>query len=141
MNLVVDASIAIHWYIDGPDTVAALEVLNGGDTLIAPDLLIPEICNTAWKLQRVGRITREHGRRIIGILASPFAQFFKNEDVADRAYLIATELDHPVYDCYYLALAEREKCLFATADQRLTACVGRSKWSPLLKRLPGRSSA
>jgi predicted nucleic acid-binding protein len=32
---------------------------------------------------------------------------------------LARRLSHPVYDCVYLALAERERARFVTADQRL----------------------
>jgi predicted nucleic acid-binding protein len=36
-----------------------------------------------------------------------------------RAMDMARHLGHPVYDCVYLALAEREDAAFVTADQRL----------------------
>jgi predicted nucleic acid-binding protein len=32
---------------------------------------------------------------------------------------LARRLNHPIYDCVYLALAERERARFVTADQRL----------------------
>ena len=32
---------------------------------------------------------------------------------------LARRLDHPLYDCVYLALAEREEATLVTADQRL----------------------
>jgi predicted nucleic acid-binding protein len=37
------------------------------------------------------------------------------------------ELDHPVYDCFYLALAERERAPLISADKRLLAAAQRSK--------------
>jgi predicted nucleic acid-binding protein len=36
-----------------------------------------------------------------------------------EALALACHLDHPVYDCLYLALARREAALLLTADQRL----------------------
>jgi predicted nucleic acid-binding protein len=36
-----------------------------------------------------------------------------------RAMQVARRLHHPVYDCVYLALAEREDATFITADRRL----------------------
>jgi len=36
-----------------------------------------------------------------------------------RAMGVARRLGHPVYDCVYLALAEREHAAFVTADHRL----------------------
>ena len=36
-----------------------------------------------------------------------------------EALALACHLDHPVYDCLYLALARREAAVLVTADQRL----------------------
>jgi predicted nucleic acid-binding protein len=41
---------------------------------------------------------------------------------------IAGELDHPVYDCFYLALAELERTILVTADTRLLGKVGSTSW-------------
>ena len=40
---------------------------------------------------------------------------------AARAVAIARELDHPVYDCFYLALSEALDAPLITADGRLLA--------------------
>jgi predicted nucleic acid-binding protein len=37
---------------------------------------------------------------------------------------LAIRLKHPIYDCFYLALAERERCALVTADARLIAAKG-----------------
>jgi predicted nucleic acid-binding protein len=37
--------------------------------------------------------------------------------------VIARELDHAIYDCLYLALAEAEEVAMVTADRRLLAAV------------------
>ena len=38
-----------------------------------------------------------------------------------EALALACHLDHPVYDCLYLALARREAAVLLTADQKLIA--------------------
>ncbi len=43
--------------------------------------------------------------------------------IANTAGDMALRLDHPVYDCFYLALAAREDVLFVTADARLIDAV------------------
>jgi predicted nucleic acid-binding protein len=50
-GLVVDASLAIKWFIDEPDSAEALAVLR--HPISAPDLLAPECANILWK--KVGR--------------------------------------------------------------------------------------
>jgi predicted nucleic acid-binding protein len=37
----------------------------------------------------------------------------------EAATQISIDLDHPAYDCVYLALAIENKCHFVTADERL----------------------
>ncbi|MBX9826741.1 MAG: type II toxin-antitoxin system VapC family toxin [Xanthobacteraceae bacterium] len=60
----------------------------------------------------------------------------------DRALAIGIELRHPVYDCFYLALAEQRHCQLATADERLIARCAGTPFAKLIKPLtnkpPGR---
>ena len=44
-------------------------------------------------------------------------------------------LDHPVYDCLYLALAEAEDARLVTADQRLLTRLRGSAWEELARPL------
>jgi predicted nucleic acid-binding protein len=61
-----------------------------------------------------------------------------------RAYLhaataLAIELDHPAYDCIYVALAMARGCVFATADRRLvrkSRQVARSEVAAVIVDLP-----
>ena len=41
---------------------------------------------------------------------------------------LAHALDHPIYDCLYLALADREDVGLVTADARLVEKVARTAW-------------
>ena len=42
-----------------------------------------------------------------------------------EALALACHLDHPVYDCLYLALARREAATLVSADRRLNALAER----------------
>ena len=42
-----------------------------------------------------------------------------------EALALACHLDHPVYDCLYLALARREAATLITADRRLQQLAAR----------------
>jgi predicted nucleic acid-binding protein len=43
-----------------------------------------------------------------------------------RAYEISSQVRIGVYDCLYVALAEREGCALLTADDRLARALGQS---------------
>jgi predicted nucleic acid-binding protein len=42
---------------------------------------------------------------------------------------IARDLDHPDYDCFYLALAEQRQATLVTADRRLLNRVRGTQWA------------
>jgi predicted nucleic acid-binding protein len=44
---------------------------------------------------------------------------------------ISRALDHPVYDCFYLALAEDRHATLVTADGRLLNRLQDTQWAPL----------
>ena len=61
MSLVVDASVALKWFLtEEPQAAQALAIVQDGTTLIAPDFLIAEVCNAAWRLARLGRSSQLH---------------------------------------------------------------------------------
>ena len=45
------------------------------------------------------------------------------EALADAAIALAIRLRHPIYDCFYLTLAARERCALITADARIIAAA------------------
>jgi len=51
-------------------------------------------------------------------------------DLAPRAVAIARELDHPVYDCLYVTLAEERRAKLVTADTRLLQKLQQTRWEP-----------
>jgi predicted nucleic acid-binding protein len=61
VSLVVDASVALKWFLtEEPQDAQALAIVQDGTTLIAPDFLIAEVCNAAWRSARLGRISQLH---------------------------------------------------------------------------------
>lgn len=50
MTFVVDASIAVPWLFERESSQRSEAALSSGERLIAPDLVIAEITNAAWRL-------------------------------------------------------------------------------------------
>ena len=124
--LVVDASVAVLWSLDqrGTDRAAALR---GEDGLIAPSLIVVEIGNAVWKAVRRGDLPPEHAVTAVEIALGPLQELKPAEELRGRALEIALELDHPIYDCFYLALAERDTVPLVSANWRLVAKAKRLK--------------
>jgi predicted nucleic acid-binding protein len=107
----------------------------GDEPLVAPDLVVAEVTNAAWKLARAGEISDEHGARIAAAIPAAFSALVGAARLSARAFALAHELDHPVYDCLYLALAEIEDVRMVTADRRLLARLRGSAWQELARPL------
>ena len=130
MTLIVDASVALKWYLDDePHAPEARAILQAGESFIAPDIVIAEVCNAAWRGVRVGRISKPQAQSIARSLPRLFDEFVSGAALAERGVFIASELDHSVYDCFYLALAEARGVRLITADGRLLAKLGGSPWA------------
>ena len=118
---VVDASVAFGWFaaVPGSEQAARLLEAEPARQLLAPDLVLVELLNTGWKCLRLGAITSEQFQVLSLRAAEPFHRLVPAAALLERAGHWCRELDHPAYDCLYVALAEREAATLITADQRL----------------------
>jgi predicted nucleic acid-binding protein len=118
VTLIVDASVAVRWFVDGPYRDQARSLRKIEDSLLAPTLLLAEVGNAFWKLLRVGQVAQKDAIAALTLLSSGTPQLIPIEAFLSRAFALAAELDHPVYDCLYLALAEQHDGRVITADRR-----------------------
>lgn len=135
MALIVDASVAIKWFVDEPGSGVARQLWRDQPDLLAPDLMVLEVCNAAWRKVRLGQASRAQAEQIAERLRQGIVDLRPTAPLAPRATEIALTVDHPVYDCFYLALAEREGAELVTADQRLNERLRRTAWASLVRGL------
>ena len=123
MTLVVDASVALKWLAQEDGTDRALALLERGEPIVAPDLILAEVCNAAWKSLRRHELSPLQFEAVVNDVAQPFARLVPLDQLIRPAAALRRRLDHPVYDCLYLALADAEGLPVVTADQRLLGAV------------------
>ena len=135
MTIVVDASVALRWcfQLDGSDR--AEELLRSDDHLIAPDLVIAEITNAAWKFVIFDRMMAEAAISAVREIAKAFEELVPTSLLKDRALALAIELRQPAYDCIYLALAEQSTSPLVTADDRLIRRCADTRFEKLVRSL------
>jgi predicted nucleic acid-binding protein len=119
MTLVVDASVALKWFVEEDGSAAAAALLMSPEFLVAPDLIVPELCNAAWKAVRAGAMLPEQHAHAASRLAAAFDELAPTALLARRATELSRLLDHPAYDCFYLALSEQRDARLVTADRKL----------------------
>jgi predicted nucleic acid-binding protein len=126
VTLVVDASVAAKWVLP-EDAAERAAALRGTDDFLAPALIYAEIGNAVWKRALWNELSTADALRALESAIGIFTMLVPIAELAARATEIAIELRHPIYDCFYLALAERERCALVSADTRLLAVAKRVK--------------
>jgi predicted nucleic acid-binding protein len=129
MNVVVDASIVLKWFVVEEDSRAALLVRTEHD-IAAPDFLLIE-CRNAL-LNKVRRRELEPAQAedaesgldeiALGIAILPSSPLLRD------AFTIALDLGEPIYDCIYLAAALATSRTLITAGERFAAKVSKSRF-------------
>ena len=118
MSWVVDASVAVKWYVQEKLHEEAFRLLEDATPLVAPDWIIQEVSHALFRKWRNDEIAMDQVRVIIALLPSSLAELYRSTTLTERAMEIAFALNHPVYDCLYLACAEIAEAPVITADQR-----------------------
>ena len=118
--MIVDASVALKWLVDEDHSDVARALLGRVD-LMAPTLIHAEVGNAIWKKRRRGEFSDEADLASLpGRLAS-ILPTIDETPMMDRALTLAIEMDHPIYDCVYLAVAAALDQDLVTADLRFAS--------------------
>jgi predicted nucleic acid-binding protein len=122
VTVVVDASVAVKWVSveEGSDAAARLQL---SEPLASPDFLIVECANALRIKARPQEISPQEAQAGLAAIQATPIRLFSSSNYASEAQRLAFELDHPVYDCLYLAVALVWKFVLVTADRRFVANV------------------
>jgi predicted nucleic acid-binding protein len=122
--MVVDASVAVKWYVPEAGSGHAAALLDEGEALLAPDLLVAEFGNAVWKKIRTGELRPGEGEAIVRAFLSALpVTLHPSPMLLQGAWEIAARFRRTIYDALYLALAVAEDCPFITADETLVRAV------------------
>jgi|SRR3954463_11486244 predicted nucleic acid-binding protein len=127
VTLVVDASVAAQWVLPEAQSSRANALRSSDEPIVAPDLVYAEIGNAIWKRALQRDISPAVAVEALATATSLFTVLVPMGELAARAIEIAIALRHPIYDCFYLALAERERAPLISTDKRLIAAAKRTK--------------
>lgn len=123
MKIVLDSCVAFKWHVTEKDTAKALRIrddfLNGIVELLTPDFFPIEFAHAITRAERQGRITPVEGAVHLQDMLATLPDLRPHLPLLPRAYEISSQTRQGVYDCLYVALAERESCEFLTADDKL----------------------
>jgi predicted nucleic acid-binding protein len=122
MRYVLDSSVAFKWEVPEVDSDKAIrfrdETRRGLHQLVAPDVFPVEVAHAMTRAERQGRVSPADGWRLWLAIMTDTPTLHSYIPLVPRAYAISSAVRVGVYDCLYVALAEREGCEFVTADAR-----------------------
>ena len=127
MRLVLDASVAVKLFVDESDSTRARIIVSVAKEVDAPRLLALEIASALSRKARIGEIDANDA--VQGAVVASRLPLLWVEDIPllPESVRMAQELDHPIQDCLYLALASRVGGQLLTADKRFAEKVADSR--------------
>lgn len=118
-SLVIDASVAIKWFVPEVHSIAASQIFSMNTQLLVPDLIFAEVGSILWKKVRLKELMPDDAAEILNDFKRLPFDTYENEHLIHTAWFIAIKHQCTVYDSLYVALANSEKAVFVTADRRL----------------------
>lgn len=123
MKYALDSSVALKWALPEPDTAKAVQLRgdhrSGIHELVAPDFFPIEVAHALTRAERQRRIPQGAGWGLWQKILSDCPAMVSSNPLMPRGFDLSSKMRIGVYDCLYVALAEREQCRVVTADQRL----------------------
>jgi len=99
--------------------------------LLAPELPVAECANILWqKVQRRG-LLRDEALLAARLPRGADIELLPTQALLEAAADLAVELDHPAYDCRYLAPAVASDCSFVSTDERFPRRLGQARRTAL----------
>ncbi len=130
--MIIDASIGVKWLIPEEDSAHANALI--GNRMWVPSLFFSEVSNAIWKKARQGEVEIAQLLPELPKLKL-IIQILDDAAYFERALVLGSELDHPVYDCLYLAAAESLGDILVTADKRFLRKVVLSPYGGFVRDL------
>ncbi len=127
-EIIVDASVAVCWFAREAATEKANRLIGATADLVAPALMLVELANGLWNKTRRGEISADLAEASMREVRRFVPQIVDDADLAWAALGLARELDHPVYDCVYLALARQRGAPFITLDRVFTTRLAGTRY-------------
>lgn len=122
--VVVDASVAVKWFVVEEFHEEAKGLLEEDSPLIAPRLIEVEVASAIVARARRGEMPADHAQKLVkhwmaDLVDSTAFHLVDNHTLLADAARLACRLDHKLADCLYIVLARDAGATLATADVQM----------------------
>jgi predicted nucleic acid-binding protein len=122
-DFVVDASVAVKWFVAEADSLVADELSASRHRLFPPRLIMTEAANALARKAMTGLMSAEEACDYVHSLPYYLDDILAVDELIEPALQNACALRHPIYDLIYLEAARRLDAQLVTADRRFTAKI------------------
>lgn len=128
MKYVLDSCVALKWVLPEPDSDKAERLRDrledATHEFFAPDVFAVEVGNALTRAERKRLIKAGRASMLFADVMRTSPHLLSYLPLMNRAMEISSAARCSVYDCLYVALAEREGCQLVTSDTRLLSVLG-----------------
>jgi predicted nucleic acid-binding protein len=125
-DFIVDASVAVKWFVAETDSLVADELSASNHRLFAPRLILTEVANTFVRKAMAGLMSAAEAGVYLRSLPHYLDGILPVEELIESALESACAIRHPIYDLIYLEAARRRDAQLLTADRRFIAKIAGS---------------
>ena len=118
---ILDVSGAMEILWEKDKSKKFYRVLHEVSYLSAPDLYVPELTNTLWKIHKAKNLTNEECVSLIQEGIKLVDKFIDCKDIWQEAFSAGLITKHSVYDMFYMVAARRSGGILITSDSVLAA--------------------
>lgn len=118
-DVVVDASVALKWFLKEEGTEKALRILDELTTFIAPDLIFREMDSVLTKRVRTGYLSLNEALSLKKKIREIPCKTISYDQIEALAFELASTMPVTLYDACYLAPAIDFGTVLYTSDRRL----------------------
>jgi predicted nucleic acid-binding protein len=116
-GVVIDASVAVKWFILEERSAASLALHRENVPLIAPDVVVLEVFSALWAAVPRKRVPGGTLDKLAPLIPGAFSHLVRALELYAPATTLSSRHDHPIYDTLFIALAAREQPTLVTADE------------------------
>jgi|AntRauTorckE6833_2_1112554.scaffolds.fasta_scaffold08660_2 predicted nucleic acid-binding protein len=132
---VIDACVAIKWFLPEKNYEEAAEILSNHNRLIAPDLFQIELDSIITKKIRQRLIEKEDAYRMYDEIRNLPIQIIPYSLISTLAFDLSAALPITQYDACYLAVAIEFDQKVVTADMRFVRGMERTPFEQFIEAL------
>lgn len=131
MSVVIDANIAVKWVVEEDHSQLASALLRHkpDSPIIAPDIILIESANALRKKHVFNDYPAEDVPICMDVIEAGIFILISSYQLYKNALSLSLEINHPIYDCLYLAASIHTRTQLVTPDQKFCSKLQNSRYS------------